>query len=497
MRPISNTTIILALLITIGLPVNGHAGDPYSYESIRDEYAVTDCSSTERDHARDGCVPEGPLKLDDAIAVALANNPDSQMALARIEKARAMLDQTEAAFYPALSFYTEYLQGDAPSAYLFKTIDQRQLAPGTDFNDPGWFQNYETGVQGRINLFNGGKDMMNRRIAKRGVEISQLDRQVVANSLVAAVISSYFDYLSAADFVAIAENSLETVASQLKVMQVRYDAGGALKSDILSLEVRMAQAKEDVVRSKNRLRLSMAAFANVLGISPDSDFHIETGESAPVDIPADYDAAINLALERRPELKKAREQLKQSRMAVDAAQSGYWPTLDLLGKYYHDDPSFDYDGDRQNWTVGAMLNWYFFTGFSTRSDSRIATAQIHEALAADRKTALGIRLDVKNAYLKMEEAEARLRVTEKSVDSAEESLILVKKQFEGGSATVTRYLEAELARNAARIRSTTAYFDREKAIADAGRAVGLWTASASPEAGERSGSEADVPPESQ
>ena len=61
-----------------------------------------------------------------------------------------------------------------------------------------------------------------------------------------------------------------------------------------------------------------------------------------------------------------------------------------------------------------------------------------------------------------------------AVDKAEESLDLVKKQYEGGSATVTRYLEAELDRNQARIRVIVARYDREKARAEVGRAIGYW-----------------------
>jgi outer membrane protein len=448
------------------------AGDRYSYESIREEY-------TDKSQKIDPSFnPDTPLGLDAAIRIALENNPDSRMALARIEQAQAMIDKAEAAFYPSLGLYTEYVQGDAPSAYLFKTIDQRQLKPNTDFNDPGWLQNFETGVQGQVNLFNGGKDFLHHKMAKRELGISHLDRQAVENSLVAAVIKAYYDYLSAEDFIKIAENSLETVASQLRIMKVRYEAGGALKSDILSLEVRMAQAEEDLVRSKNRLRIAVAALASTLGIDPDSQIHIEGSGKKDVDLPANYEDAVIIALERRPELKKVRERVKQSRMGLDSATVDYLPTLHVSGKYYHDDPNMSYDMDRQNWTVGAMLNWYFFTGLSTRSSQRIASAKIKEMLAADRKTALTVRLDVKTAYLRMQEAAARLEVTVKSVDSAEESLELVKKQYEGGSATITRYLEAELARNSAKINSTSAYYDKEKSIADAGRAIGLWAVSA-------------------
>jgi outer membrane protein TolC len=52
---------------------------------------------------------------------------------------------------------------------------------------------------------------------------------------------------------------------------------------------------------------------------------------------------------------------------------------------------------------------------------------------------------------------------------------LVRQQYDGGSADITRYLEAELAFSRAKMRETSAYFDREKARAQIARAIGYWT----------------------
>jgi len=81
---------------------------------------------------------------------------------------------------------------------------------------------------------------------------------------------------------------------------------------------------------------------------------------------------------------------------------------------------------------------------------------------------------VKSAFLKHAEAKARWEVSEASVAQAEESLRLVQKQYDGGSATITRYLEAELAWNRSRLRATTAFYDRQKTAAAIGRAIGYW-----------------------
>ena len=142
------TAALLAgfLMGTVWLVAGCASRDAYRYENIKTEYADLACG-LERSQAADApetCAVNSSLTLIDVLAIARANNPDLLMALARIERARAMLEKSTAPFYPQVKIYTEYLQGDAPSAYLFKTIDQRKLPPGTDFNDPGWFENFES-----------------------------------------------------------------------------------------------------------------------------------------------------------------------------------------------------------------------------------------------------------------------------------------------------------------------------------------------------------------
>jgi outer membrane protein TolC len=296
----------------------------------------------------------------------------------------------------------------------------------------------------------------------------------VENSLVASVIRSYYNCLAAEDYINIVNKSIETVSEQVRIMNIRFAEGGALKSDILTLNVRLAQAKEDLVLSRNRMRIAKAVLAGVMGISADQEIVLTREAPVSHEIPGDFSSCMAAAVQKRPELKKMRKHLEQSRMALDMAKSGYLPRVDLQGKYYVDDPDMDYDRDRENWMAAVVLNWDLFTGFSTRSEKAKAAAELDELLAADRKALLEIQLDVKTAVLDLEAAEARLEVAKNSVEMAEESLQLVKKQFAGGSATVTRYLEAELAGNTARTRSTAAYYDREIAIANVRRSIGFF-----------------------
>jgi outer membrane protein len=168
-------------------------------------------------------------------------------------------------------------------------------------------------------------------------------------------------------------------------------------------------------------------------------------------------------------------------MAVDASRAGYLPQVDFMTRYYVDDPEMKYSTDRDNWTAGLYLNWKIFDGFATRSDRAEALSHLQEIMAADRKTLLAVKFDVKKAYLNLDEAQERLKVATSSVQTARETYQLIKRQYEGGSVGITRYLEAELAFNRARMRETTAYFDREKARAQIARAIGYWTGNRQPD----------------
>ena len=448
----------------------------YTYERIKASHRPPEAAEAAKETIPTPSpqVPKTPLALDQAILVALQDHPDIEMALARIRQAHAMIDEATASFWPMISAYGEYLQGNAPSSYLFKTIDQRMLPPNVDFNDPGWFENYEVGLQARINLFNGGRDLLRRRMAETGLQIHELDRRSIENALVESVIHAYFQALAAHDYVEIARRSVDTVEEQRRVVDVRYRAGGALRSDLLSLEVRLAQSREELVRAENNYHLSIAALAILLSLDPDAPLRLQGGDTVVGRFPKDYASGLTQALANRPELKKVRHQVVQSYMALDMARGEYLPKVDAYAKYYMDDPSADFQTSRDNWVAGVILNWDFFTGFSTRAGVNKARGVLDEMLALDRKTTQTIQLDLKSAYLRLTEAEARLEVTRASVAQAEESLSLVRKEYEGGSATITRYLEAELALNRARILSKAAYYDKERALASVGRGVGYW-----------------------
>ncbi|MFN2354494.1 MAG: TolC family protein [Desulfopila sp.] len=459
---------------------------PYSYDSIKKEYngrpsplsVNQEYGKIADENLQLHSGMQFPLTLQNAIDVSMRNNPDLIGAAWRIQRSKAILQLADTGFWPQVAFYTEYMQGDAPSAYLFKNIDQRRLPQKVDFNDPGWFENFESGFKGQINLFNGGSDYLSILMARQDKEISELDRNRIANDLTSQVIHAFYDALAAEDFIEIAEESITTVEEQLRIMTVRYKGGAVNKSDLLSLEVRLAQAREQLVAGRNRFQLACAALANLMGLEPSTLAEKGGGLAASATVvpgvPETYGQGVIVAVNRRPELAQVRKQLIRSRMALDSAKTAYLPRLDLMAKYYMNDRGLDYDTSRDNWTTALLLQWDLFTGFSRGAQVSQAEAIVLELLAADHEATLVIKLDVKTAYLNLEEAGIRYQVARSSVDSAEESFRLVREHYQGGAVTVNRYLKAELDWNRSRTRATAAQYDKIKALAEVARSIGVW-----------------------
>jgi outer membrane protein TolC len=415
---------------------------------------------------------EGPLTAAEAVEVALQRNPDLKEAAARVEMALASLDAAHAALRPVLGADLSYLGGDAPSAYLGKTIDARDLPPGVNFNDPGTFGYSEVGTTLRWNLWRGGRDRLGVWASESGLEAAEAQREAVRNGLVAGVVAAVLDVRAAKELEAADDASIRSVEAQVEETRVRVESGQSLRSDLLSLEVRLAEAKERKIRTDVARRIVTVALRRLLAWPDGMPLEL-SDEGYPVrDLPATVPEALAVAYTHRGEVAAARRAVERARIEVESARRAYSPNLDLEARWYGDDEQWNFAEDGGNWLVGLALSFDFYDGGRRRAGVRAAQAVLEQIEEADRRALLAVAQDVEMAYLRLEEARARLDVASQAVGASEESLDLVEKQYRGGTATVTRYLEAEAARTQARTARIRAALDVERAQVDAARALG-------------------------
>lgn len=405
-----------------------------------------------------------PWTLQRVLDQALAQNPDARLARYRIAAAQAGLEQANAAFWPRVQFQSSYTRTDNPMLVFGSILNQRAFAQGLDFNNVPDVDDMNVKGLASVPLYTGGRMKAGREAAKSNQEAARLDNEAVRNALGYEVTRAFYTVHKTREFVRAAEAAVSSYTTNTAIAERRLQGGNLLRTDLLDLQVRLAQAREDLVRARNATALAERALRNLLGIKEDP---FVISDSAPaVSAPAARDFS------GRPELAAASHREKAAAEQVRAAKAGYRPNVSAFasGDY---DYGWKFEHGGESYTAGALLQWNVWDNHATRAKVREADANLEMAREELRKVSLTLDLEVQRAELDLSAAKERLVVTEEAIGQASESAALTRSRFEQGAVLSTQLMDAETALVAARVRRAEAQADQRIAIAALRKALGL------------------------
>lgn len=417
------------------------------------------------------------LSVAEAVAVAVERNPDLGIAAARILAAESAVMEARSAWYPRVGLALGYTHTNDPVLVFMSKLRQRDLSFGGDFNQPGDRGNARLSAEVSWLVWDGGRRQAGEDMARQAIRIEEAARDAVLNEMKAAVIGVSLAAYESDEFIKVAEDSVKLVEQQLLIAKSRFDAGAAQRSDVLQVEVRLASARESRVRAKNAKDRAVATLRALMGLSEREPFSLRPAGAFRVP-PVEAEQYFETALANRPELRRAAEAVAAAELAVTSAEAGGMPTVAAFGSYDLDDRYGGFTPKQDSALAGVRVEYEVFDGGLTRSRIETARLRVREAREMSRKTEIVIERDVSTASLDLDEARERVRVTEKSEELAVEALNLIRSRYETGAATITEYLDAEVALTEARVRKVAARFDEERATADLRRALGICRAGA-------------------
>jgi outer membrane protein TolC len=402
--------------------------------------------------------------LERSLDYALAHNPDARLARQRIAVAQAGLEQANAAFWPRLQVQSSYTRADNPIMVFGSILNQRAYSSALDFNDVPDADNLNARGLITVPLYSGGRNVAGREAAKANAAAAKQENAAVRNALGLEVSRAFYTVLKTRQFIEAAAAAVNSFESNLVVARKRLEGGTLLKSDVLDIEVRLAQAREDLVRARNASTLAERALRNLLGI--------EAGEFTVADSSPQVSPPDSGDVSQRPELAAARQRESAAQAQARGAKSGYQPRLSAFGSLDYDYGwTFNHGG--QSYTAGVIAQWDLWDGFLTRAKVREAKANLESAREEERKLRLALDFEIQQARLNLNAANERLVVTDKTVAQAAESRELTRARFEQGLALATQLIDAETALVGARVRRAESECDQRIAIAALRKALAL------------------------
>ncbi len=328
------------------------------------------------------------------------------------------------------------------------------------------------GASVTLPLFAGGSIRNGISAAEAALSAQTAMSDASAQQVKLDVARHFISVLRAKRALAVAKSTVTSLTAHVTDAEDMFRSGAVARNDFLSAAVSLADAEQHRLQASNALDLANAAYNRALG--RDLGAMVNLDENLPgVDSQLDLsslESLTALATRNRHELGQYEAAADALRAQSDATRGKTRPQLALTGGYTSLSNEFLNRDDF--WMVGVGVQWNLFDGGQTR---RNADALSFRAKAVDRERAhleSFIELEVRQAWLRLQETRERKGLTEKAVEQAEENLRVVRDRYRNGEGTNTEVLDAEMLRAVSRSNYDNADFDEKLALYELARGAG-------------------------
>jgi outer membrane protein TolC len=332
--------------------------------------------------------------------------------------------------------------------------------------------NHQSRIEGQWLLFDSFAREQRVSSARKLETAADFSTEQARQDLILQVVRVYYGVVVAQENLAAAREALRTAeATELRVAAMEK-AGLVVASDLLSAQVFRAQMKEREIRAANQLELARASLARELGFAPEALLEPAESLAAPAATEAFFEEWEQRALRSRPALRAAELQQQAAGSNAKASRSDFGPRVGAFAAFERDAERLASGPSGTNWTAGVRVELNLFAGGADRA--RLAEAQARERQAGQQLEWFrsGVRLEVRQAFLETQAAQARVEAARGTVEQAKESLRIIENRYGAGLATMTDVLRAQSAAFDARAILAAALHDAQVARAALLRAAG-------------------------
>lgn len=266
---------------------------------------------------------QAPLRLPDAVNLALKNSLDIQLVQNKVEASTINNNYGIAGGMPLVTGTL----GDNESV---ANINQK-LNTGTTIERSGAATNaLSAGITGSILLYNGGRVVAAK---KRLGELEKQSRQELTSSvqnIMAAVMNSYYDVVRQQDYMKTIEKSVESAQKKLDIVKVRQQVGLANNADLFQAQLDLNEALQARQTQELVIRQAQSGLLNQLTLNPDSTITVK--DTIIVDRSIEL-AAILKNISANADIQAAEQQIKISLLQVKETAAQRYPSLRATAGY--------------------------------------------------------------------------------------------------------------------------------------------------------------------
>ncbi|XXF75108.1 TolC family protein [Myxococcaceae bacterium GXIMD 01537] len=274
-------------------------------------------------------------------------------------------------------------------------------------------------------------------------------REQSATSELEAIVRFFGLYRTQAT-IGVLRETVKRSEEQVERARAMFKAGRVGKGEEISAQVNLGNDRVNVLRREGQEAIDQTQLAVWLARPGTSDLTaVDPGiaERTPAPAPS-RDEAIAVARSHRPLLAALQQQVRAASLGVDVASSGYIPRLTGDALYVRRGPNagdvFTEPRLQNNLSVGLGLQWDLFNGFSTGAQTDKARSQLRKAELTYAQTERELEAKVVRALRVLETQLEVEKVAAQNRQSAVLGLSLQDERFRSGVGSTLEVRDAQL-----------------------------------------------------
>ena len=373
--------------------------------------------------------------LTGLVRSALERNFELRIAAERVLQARAALGISRADRFPTVG-----VSADVVAARSSRRGATGAIPDGADtdvsYTQAGFSLNWELDVWGRIRRLN--------EAARAQYLATEEARHGVITTLVADVSETYLVLRGLDLELEIARRTRDAATDALRLTEVRREGGVASGLDVRQAQQLLFTATGQIAAIEREIALTENALSLLLGRAPGD---VPRGGAltvlqAPPAVPAGLPSQL---LERRPDIRRAEQELIAANAQIGVARAEYFPRISLTGFLGGQSRALTdlLSSPARLATAGLGAAAPVFDGGRRRGNVQLAEAIHREALVSYERTIVAALRDVADGLAARERTVQQRQEQERLVAALNESVRLSTDRYRGGLDSYLPVLDAQ------------------------------------------------------
>ncbi len=310
-----------------------------------------------------------------------------------------------------------------------------------------------------VPVYTGGRISHNISAAEAALQAAKQNEMTSVQDIKMQVTEAYINVLRAESAKQVAQSHIDSLEAHTLDVTNLYEQDMVARNDLLSAQVELANARQRIVQVSNQLDIASSLYNRLL--DRPLAHPLALADLQPALPEGELLQLSRSALQHRPELALFSRQIESLEQQAKSTKSDLLPQLTVNGGYQYQQNR--YQVHEGMWMVNVGMEWKLFDG-STRHKSNAIIAQALELKEQRDDLRSRITMQVRQAWLDIQETRKRIAVNQAAIDQAEENMKVTTERYREGLSTQTDVIKAEDLRTITHDNFNNARFDHALAI---------------------------------